>query len=88
MFVALRNPSPVAYPGSATHRFSADILQCDWGSLRQQLLAQWSRLTGKDIDTAGPNRHNLATLVQRKYGIEARLVENYLRNLERTLPAL
>lgn len=88
MFVALRNPSPVVYPGSTSRRFNADILQCDWGILRQQLLTQWSRLTGKDIDSAGPSRHNLAALVQRKYGIEARLVENYLRNLERTLPAL
>ncbi len=59
---------------------------CDWPALRNQLLMQWRNLTGSEIDRAGPNRHRLALLIQRKNGIPADMVENYLHNFERTLP--
>lgn len=58
----------------------------DWDSMRRQLLAQWSRLKQADLATIGADRHRIALLVQREYGIPAPLVENYLANLERTLP--
>ena len=63
-----------------------DILDCDWASVRDQLLEQWKRLSKRELDAAGPHRQAIASLVQNKYGIDSVLVENYLANLERTLP--
>lgn len=63
-----------------------DALDCSWGLFRSQLLLQWKRLTPKDLDMTGPDRQRIALLVERKYGIAAHMVENYLRNFERTLP--
>lgn len=68
--------------------YSDGLLLCDWQSLREQLLDQWGRLTKTDLDVVGPDRHRIAALVQRKYGVSSRLIENYLANLERTLPTL
>jgi hypothetical protein len=59
---------------------------CDWPTLRNQLLLQWNNLTSAEVDKAGPDRHRLALLIQRKNGIPADMVENYLHNFERTLP--
>ena len=59
---------------------------CDWQALCAQLLQQWNLLTARDLREAGPSRHRIAALVHRKYGVAAELVENYLTNLERTLP--
>lgn len=65
-----------------------NIISCDWDSLRTQLLLQWENLTKKELDNAGPDRGRIAHLVESKYGVSAPLVENYLMNLERTLPVL
>ncbi len=64
----------------------ADLIHCSWMPLRAQLLLQWNHLTASELDEIGPNRHELALLIQRKYGIASQLVENYLRNYERTIP--
>lgn len=59
---------------------------CDWQALCAQLLLQWNRLTPDELKQAGANRTRIASLVSKKYDIDTRLVENYLSNLERTLP--
>jgi len=71
------------WPVDAVHAVS-----CQWEALRKQLLLQWARLTSQDLDKAGPRRDRLAALIQNKYGINARLAENYLRNFERILPLM
>lgn len=59
---------------------------CDWQALCAQLLLQWNRLTSDELKAAGANRRRIASLVSKKYDIDSHLVENYLSNLERTLP--
>ncbi len=61
-------------------------ISCDWQALQAQLLSQWNRLTAKELDNTMQNRRRIALLVECKYGIPYRLVENYLRNFERTMP--
>ena len=63
-------------------------MACDWQALCAQLLQQWNLLTPKDLMAIGPSRTHIAALVSRKYGVNAVLVENYLSNLERTLPLM
>lgn len=72
-------------PANDTNRPDDRIL-CGWTPLKTQLLTQWNRLTRQELDEAGPHRRRIAAVVQRRYAIEAKLVENYLRNFERTLP--
>ena len=64
----------------------ASTLSCNWQMLRNQLLKQWNHLTHSDLDRAGPNPQRIAILIEGKYGIPSELVENYLRNFERTMP--
>jgi len=71
-------PSNPTVPSSA--------LACNWQALREELLMQWKQLTLRELDRAGPNRHRIAQLIARKYGVSFVLVENYLSNFERTLP--
>lgn len=61
-------------------------ISCDWQALRGQLLIQWPLLMPGEVDRAGHDRQKIALLVERRYGIASRMVENYLRNFERTLP--
>lgn len=63
-----------------------DHITCDWKSLSSQLLNQWPRLTRQELEYTRHNRHAIAELIERKHGIDATLVENYLSNIERTLP--
>lgn len=63
-------------------------ITCKWEPFREQILTQWDRLSGREVDEIGPNRSKLAMLIENKYGIAAHLVENYLRNFERTLPLI
>ncbi|MES2984724.1 MAG: hypothetical protein V4735_06020 [Pseudomonadota bacterium] len=67
---------------------SHEWMVCDWQALCAQLLQQWNRLSASDLEDVGPSRRELAALVQRKYDIALPLVENYLANLERTLPLI
>jgi hypothetical protein len=66
--------------------YSDDHIVCDWTALREQLLHQWERLSPVEMDHAGPHRRKIAQLVERKYGIAAPCIENYLHNFERTMP--
>lgn len=61
-------------------------ISCDWRELSTQLLSQWERLTQADLDRTGYRRRDIAELIERKYGVNSVFVENYLRNMERTLP--
>lgn len=91
MYAATALARQASYPDrivNSPFNLNRETLMCDWPSLRTQLLLQWGRLTGRELDGAGRDRHAIAMLVQRKYGVSARMVENYLTNLERTLPAL
>lgn len=65
---------------------SSNYLLCAFSPLKEQLLQQWKLVSESEVDRAGPNRKKLAELVHHKYGIAANLVENYLKNFERTLP--
>jgi hypothetical protein len=71
-------------------KFRSDVphyhLNCDWRTLRTQLILRWSRLEARDLDETGPDAPMLANLIQQKYGIAAELAENYLRTMARTLP--
>jgi hypothetical protein len=61
-------------------------IECDWPALKGQLLSQWKHITPQELESTGPNHRCIAMLIQRKYGISAELVENYLHNFERTMP--
>ena len=63
-----------------------DTVTCDWNALSQQLLEQWHDLTREELEGTCHERRAIAELIEEKEGIAAPLVENYLRNLERTLP--
>jgi len=65
---------------------SSDIISCDWNMISTQLLSQWKELTPTELERTRHDRHQIALLIERKYGIHAILTENYLKNLERTLP--
>lgn len=65
---------------------NSEWMVCDWQALCAQLLFQWNRLTQDELKSAGANRTRIARLVSEKYDLDIRLVENYLANLERTLP--
>ena len=65
---------------------NSEWMVCDWQALCAQLLFQWNRLTHDELEKTGANRRRIAVLVSEKYGIDTKLVENYLSNLERTLP--
>ncbi|NBO17761.1 MAG: hypothetical protein EBV03_00760 [Proteobacteria bacterium] len=78
-------PSAPWYPAPEYANDNA-YLECDWNSVRGQLMEQWTLLSQKDLEAAGPNRYAIAELVERVYGISHELIENYLSNLERTLP--
>jgi hypothetical protein len=80
-FMGQRNPKQ----GEAGHSYN---ILCQWEPFREEILRQWSLLTAREVDEAGPNRSKLAHLIQNKYGIAAYLVENYFKNFERTLPLL
>lgn len=62
------------------------VINCNWRALRAQLLLQWTRLTPRALDETGPDRHRIAELIEHEYGVAADMIENYLRNFERTMP--
>lgn len=66
--------------------YANDNVTCDWRALKEQLLNQWERITPWELEHTRRNRRRIAQLVERKYGVYAVLVENYLKNIERTLP--
>ena len=78
-------PIPYAFHPKTREEMLPTIL-CNWQALRAQLLLQWNKLTPWEIDKAGPHLLRLSGLIARKYDISARMIENYLRNFERTMP--
>lgn len=56
--------------------------------IRELLLSQWNRLTGREVDATNYEKSRLARLIERKYGIDAVLVESYFTNMERRLPVM
>ena len=67
---------------------NSNEVACDWSALRSQLLEQWDRLSDRELEATGHNRHRIAELIERKYGVATEMAENYLCNFERTLPLL
>ena len=61
-------------------------MQCNPHLLSHMLLQQWNRLTLSEIEETQYIKRNLALLIEQKYGINHVLAENYLSNIERTLP--
>ena len=68
----------------ASH-YMPDHINCSWELLKQQLLQQWSSVSEKEIEMAGPSRSRLAKLISQRCGITYRSVENYLFNFERLI---
>jgi hypothetical protein len=69
------------------HEFhTSPNLRCDWKVLRSQLLQQWSLLSENDLDMTGPDATRISSLIERKYGISATMIENYLQKFVRTMP--
>lgn len=79
-------PDYMPYVQKQSNYSLSQIVSCDWQQLREQLLMQWKRIAGWELDAVGPNRSRIAQLIERKYGIASQLTENYLRNFERTMP--
>jgi hypothetical protein len=50
------------------------------------LVLQWKKLTRQDIEATHYCKRQLAALIEQKYGINRLLAENYLSNIERSLP--
>ena len=61
-------------------------LRCNWDIMREQLMHQWTLLSEQDLEMAGPDAARIAMLIERKYGIASRMIENYLLNFVRTMP--
>ena len=61
-------------------------LRCNWDIMREQLLQQWTLLSENDLDMTGPDANRISLLIERKYGIASRMIENYLLNFVRTMP--
>ena len=61
-------------------------MPCNPHLLAHMLLQQWNRLTLSEIEQTQYIKRDLALLIEQKYGINHVLAENYLSNIERTLP--
>lgn len=70
------------------HAMNDNVMSCDRQALSEQLLAQWHGITREELESTHYDRHEVALLIERKGGVSCALVENYLSNLERTLPLL
>lgn len=70
----------------APSRRANTVMTCNHQEVRALLLQQWKELTAAEIEATGYSKEKLAQLIERHYGIHHRLGENYLSNLERTLP--
>lgn len=59
---------------------------CDRSVLSHLILQQWKRITCSDLEKTGYGKRSIALLIEQKYGVHHTFTENYLSNLERTLP--
>ncbi len=62
------------------------LVHCNRNAIKELLMQQWRSLTQEDIEATHYRKAELAELIERRYGIHHRLAENYLNNLQRTLP--
>ena len=67
-------------------KHAEETVDCHWPSLRSQILGQWKRVTLEELDATGSKRYKIALLIQQKHGVSWQLVQNYLMNIERSLP--
>lgn len=74
-----------AYQWNESPAFEAPI-RCSHKEIRALLMQQWKDLTPQAIEATGFVKRQIALLIEQHYGIHHRLAENYLSNLERTLP--
>jgi hypothetical protein len=63
-----------------------DSILSQWRLVRNQLLAQWRRLSMKELEETGPDGHRIAQLVASKYNISSEMVESYLHSFAETIP--
>lgn len=82
----IRTPASTQLPTKNQSFSHAVDLRCNWEVLREQLLHQWALLSENDLDMTGPDASRIALLIERKYGIASRMIENYLLNFVRTMP--
>lgn len=68
-----------------THASEAPM-RCNLRVLTGLLLKQWNKLTREELERTRFVKERLARLIEHKYGVNATLAENYLSNIERTLP--
>jgi len=61
-------------------------MQSDPSTIKALLMQQWSGLTEEEIEATEYKKSELAMLLEDRYSIHHQLAENYLNNLERTLP--
>jgi len=61
-------------------------MRCNRAALADLLVRQWKRLTREQIESTRYNKHALARLIEGEYDIHHTIAENYLGNLERSLP--
>lgn len=71
-----------------SHNSSNQTMRCSRPVARELLLNQWKRLTLSELEATHYIKPGIALLIERKYGIHRSLTENYLSNLERTLPVM
>lgn len=61
-------------------------MRCNRAALAELIQNQWKRITRERMEHARYGKHALARLIEEEYGIHYTLAENYLSNLERSLP--
>lgn len=59
---------------------------CERSVLEDLILQQWKKITRQELEKTAYSKKKIALLIERKYGVHHALMENYLSNLERTLP--
>lgn len=62
-----------------------DFIDCAWRPFKQEVLIHWRKLDESDLMESGRNRHTLARIIERKYGVAWQLAESYLRRLEQNM---
>ena len=77
---------PVAYSFPPHEGHSEHPMHCSPNILLDLLMAQWKKLTRQEIEATRFYKRRIALLIEQKYGINSLLAENYLTNIERTLP--
>ena len=80
----MRKPCVYTFP---PHKgYDDQPMTCSPHLLVSLLISQWKSLSPQDIEATQYCKRRIAKLIEQKYKIDSLLVENYLTNLERTLP--